>query len=84
MTHKEMVSRESDLRDLLESTKPYWNKLSNELRLRRAQLVEQLVMKDDESIRGGIKELDRISDLPANLSYELKDIVDALSANDAS
>lgn len=84
MSPAEMIVRESSLRELLEALSPCWKKLSEEIQLRRAQLVEQLISKDNEAIRGGIKELDLFLALPVNLRYEQKDLVDALSVNDAS
>ena len=73
----ELTERKAQLQTLLNAMQN-WPQIRPELERMKAQMVMSLVTSDDEQLRGRIKQLNDILDLPATLFSELQGIQDAL------
>jgi hypothetical protein len=78
MTPEQLNERRGQVTALLNALPAAWSLLAAELRQRRADLLERLVAADDPELRGAIKEIDQILQLPNNLQQELLSFVNAL------
>lgn len=81
MSHK---TRLAEINDFLASSAPAWPHLVREIELVIAGRVEQLITKNDDEVRGRIKALRQLIDLPEALQQEREGITAALSDEDAA
>ena len=68
----------------LESVSGAWPFLAAELNTRRADLVSRLIATNNEEVRGRIKALDEVLNLPESLSQERQGISAALAEQAAA
>lgn len=78
MTPEQLNERQGQLTALLAALPAAWAMLTAELQRSRAEKVERLVAADDPELRGRIKEIDDLLQLPNNLRQELLSFVNAL------
>lgn len=64
--------RKAEITALITALSGSWPLLQNELKARRENLVERLIMSENAEVRGRIKELTDLIDLPAALLQELR------------
>lgn len=83
---KEMTNEEriAYIGQALTSLQPGWSYLVHELDARIAELTEQLISNDNEQVRGRIKALLDVKNLPETLRYEQEGMRVALSEQDAT
>lgn len=65
----------------MEQVFPAWPRITLELQYRLNDLTERLIGQNDEQVRGAIKELRALIDLPASLQDERKHLAAGLSDN---
>jgi len=80
----ELRSRREEITRVIEAMRIAWPFFSPELKRREIDKTGQLITSNDEEIRGRIKELQDLQELPSDLNRELEDINAALSEMDAA
>ncbi len=79
-----LQKRGADIQQLIEAIRSGWPFLLAELKSREQEKTQQLVTANDETLRGRIKEIRDLQELPSDLYQELEDIGAALSEMDAA
>lgn len=80
----DLKARANEITQTLEAMHSAWPFLLREIQRLKAEQLPQLISKDDEQLRGRIKQLQALEDLPLQLRQELEDINAALSDEDAA
>ena len=71
--------RSSEITRIMAAIAPCWELIVEELKHRKQSRIEQLIMSNNDEVRGRIKELDDLMLLPGELHQELNDLEPALS-----
>jgi len=84
ITIEQLQSRKSEIERLFGAMQAAWPFFLQEIKRREAEMIQRLVTVNDDELRGRIKELQRLKELPSDLRVELDDIGAALSETDAA
>jgi hypothetical protein len=80
----DLKTRANEISQAIEAMHGAWPFLLREIQRLKAEKLPDLIAKDDEQLRGRIKQLQELEELPLQLRRELEDINAALSDEDAA
>lgn len=81
---QDLKARANEISQAIEAMHAAWPFLLREIQRLNAEQLPRLIQKDDEQLRGRIKQLQDLEELPLRLRRELEDINAALSDPDAA